>query len=159
MKANSNVVKRFAALALSLMFVSAAVFAEGTVREVYLSGTTNTSAGDYVVTGTDEEYHFQGEVYKVYDVYYDNPTHNMKIAVQDNSDASTFMAYDGKFWFRYNITKEGFGVRKAMFNSPSVRDGFDHNEYRDQSILVKSRKVEKDQAVKLIAAYLPKLQS
>ena len=45
-----------------------------------------------------------------------------------------------------------------MFNSPAVRDGFDAREYHDQTILVKERKIEQDQAVGLIAAYLPKLQ-
>ena len=45
------------------------------------------------------------------------------------------------------------------FASADIRDNFDANEYRDQSVLVKTRKIEKDQAVSLIAAYLPKLQS
>lgn len=159
MKTKKRTIKKIAAFALSLMFVSAAAFADGGANEVFMSGKTGTSAGDFVVTGSDALYHFQGEVYNVYNVYYDNPTHNMMIAVQPGSDGSSFLAYNGQFWFRYNVTREGFGVRKAMFTSPTVRDEFDAQEYHDQTILVKKRRIEKDQAVGLIAAYLPKLQS
>ena len=158
MKTTAKVLKRIAAVTLSLLFVSTAVFADGEANEVYLSGTSNTSAGDFVVTGTDDVYHFQGEEYKVYNVYYDNPRHNMKVAVLDTDNCKSYIAYTNNYWFRYNCSKEGFGVRKVMFNSPSVRDGFDSREFHDQSVLVKTRRIEKDQAVGLIAAYLPKLQ-
>jgi len=158
MKTKANLLRRIAAVTLSLMFVSTALFADGEANEVYLSGTTNTAAGDFVVTGTDDVYHFQGQEFEVFNVYYDNPQHNMKIAVLEGENCKTFLAYTNGYWFKYNCTKEGFGVRKAMFNSPSVRDDFDHIEYREQSVLVKTRKIEKDQAVGLIATYLPKLQ-
>ncbi len=158
MKTKANLLKRIAAVTLSLMFVSTALFADGEANEVFLSGTTNTSAGDFVVTGTNDVYHFQGDEYNVYNVYYDNPQHNMKIAVLEDGDCKSFLAYTNGYWFRYNCSKEGFGVRKAMFNSASIRDGFDHQEYHDQSILVKTRKIEKDQAIGLIASYLPQLQ-
>jgi hypothetical protein len=82
----------------------------------------------------------------------------MKIAVSADGECESFIAYTGGYWFMYNCTKEGFGVRKSMFTSPAVRDGFDSREYQSQSVLVKSRKIEQDQAVGLIAAYLPKLQ-
>jgi hypothetical protein len=157
MKTTANLLKRIAVVALSLLFVSTALFAEG-ANEVFLSGTTNSSAGDFVVTGTDDVYHFQGDVYKVYNVYYDNPQHNMKIAVLEEENCKSYIAFTDTYWFRYNCTKDGFGVRKAMFNSANVRDGFDHIEYSEQTILVKERKIEKDQAVGLIASYLPKLQ-
>lgn len=158
MKTKANLLKRIATVTLSLLFISTALFAEG-ASEVFLSGSSNTSAGDFVVTGTDDVYHYQGKEYKVYNVYYDNPRHNMKIAVLEDDNCKTFLAYTNNYWFRYNCTKEGFGVRKAMFNSANVRDGFDSNEFSDQVILVKTRKIEKDKAVGLIAAYLPKLQS
>lgn len=158
MKTTISNLKRFAAVALSLFFVSTAVFADGEASEVYLSGTTNTAAGDFVVTGTNDVYHFQGEEFTVYNVYYDNPRHNMKIAVQREGSCKTYLAFTDNYWFRYSCTKEGFGVRKSMFRSPAVRDGFNAEEYQDQTILVKSRKIEKDQAVGLIASYLPKLQ-
>ena len=158
MKTTISNLKRFAAVTLSLFFVSTAVFADGEASEVYLSGTSNTAAGDFVVTGTDDVYHFQGEEFTVYNVYYDNPQHNMKIAVLDEGSCKIYIAYTDNYWFRYNCTKEGFGVRKSMFKSPMVRDGFNAEEYQDQTILVKSRKIEKDQAVGLIASYLPKLQ-
>lgn len=158
MKTTVKYLKRFAAVSLALLFVSTAVFADGEASEVYLSGTTNTAAGDFVVTGTDDVYHFQGDEYKVYNVYYDNPRHNMKIAVLKDGACKSYIAYTKNYWFRYNCTRDGFGVRKAMFNSAVIRDGFDPEEYHDQTVLVKSRKIEKDQAVGLIAAYLPKLQ-
>ena len=158
MKTIVNQLKKFAAIALSLLFVSTVLFADGETSEIYLSGNTNTAAGSFVVTGTDDVYHFMGEEYTVYNVYYDNPRHNMKIAVLDNQNSNTFIAYTGNYWFKYNCTKEGFGVRKVMFNNPTVRDNFDAQEFHDQTILVKKRKIEKDQAIGLIAAYMPKLQ-
>lgn len=158
MKTKTHLLKRIATVTLSILFVSTALFAEGEASEVFLSGTSNSAAGDYVVTGTDDLYHYQGNEYKVYNVYYDNPGHNMKIAVLEEDNCKCYIAYTNNYWFRYNCTKEGFGVRKAMFNSASVRDEFNAREYRDQSILVKTRKIEKEQAVGLIAAYMPKLQ-
>lgn len=158
MKTTLSYLKKFAAAAVALLFVTSALFADGEASEVYLSGSTNTAAGDYVVTGTSDVYYYQGQEFTVYNVYYDNPAHNMKIAVADNGDCKSFIAYTNGYWFMYNCTREGFGVRKAMFSSPTIRDGFDANEYHDQTVLVKDRKIEKDQAVGLIAAYLPKLQ-
>jgi hypothetical protein len=158
MKSKVNVLKRLALSFVAILFVSTTVFADGETTEVYLTGATNTAAGDYVVTGTDDVYHFQGQEFAVYNVYYDDPSHNMKIAVNTNGECDSFIAYTGGYWFMYNCTKDGFGVRKAMFNSPAVRDGFDSDEYHDQTVLVKTRKIEQDQAVGLIAAYLPKLQ-
>ena len=158
MKSKMNVLKRLAVSAIALLFVSTAMFADGEINEVYLTGATNTAAGDYVVTGTDDVYHYQGQVFNVYNVYYDDPSHNMKIAVSNDENCDSFIAYTGGYWFMYNCTREGFGVRKAMFNSPTIRDGFDSDEYHDQTVLVKTRKIEQDQAVGLIAAYLPRLQ-
>ena len=158
MKSKVNFLKRLAVSAIALLFVSTAMFADGEINEVYLTGATNTAAGDYVVTGTDDVYHFQGQEFAVYNVYYDDPSHNMKIAVSTDGECNSFIAYTGGYWFMYNCTKDGFGVRKSMFTSPTVRDGFDSREYQSQSVLVKTRKIEQDQAVGLIAAYLPKLQ-
>ena len=158
MKSKVNYLKRVAVAAAALLFVSTAMFADGEISEVYLTGATNTAAGDYVVTGTDDVYHYQGQEFVVYNVYYDDPSHNMKIAVSNDGECDSFIAYTGGYWFMYNCTKDGFGVRKSMFNSPAVRDGFDSREYQSQSVLVKDRKIEQDQAVGLIAAYLPKLQ-
>lgn len=158
MKSTVNMLKRFAAFTVAILFVSTAVFADGEATEVYLSGSTNTSAGDYVVTGTDDVYHFQGDEFQVYNVYYDDPSHNMKIAVLEEGDCKSYIAFTDGYWFMYNCTKEGFGVRKAMFNSALIRDGFDARQYSNQTVLVKKKNIERDQAVGLIAAYLPKLQ-
>ena len=159
MKNRTNYLKSFAALTLAFLFISVAVFADGETTEVYLSGSTNTAAGDFVVTGTDDVYHFQGQEFNVYNVYYDDPSHNMKIAVANEENCKSYIAYANGYWFMYNCTKDGFGVRKSMFKSANIRDGFDAREFHDQTILVKDRKIEKDQAVGLIASYLPKLQS
>jgi hypothetical protein len=158
MKSNVNYFKRFATVTVALLFVASALFADGEATEVYMTGSTNTTAGDFVVSGTDDVYHFQGQEYTVYDVYYDNPSHNMRIAVAQEGNCKSFIAYTDGYWFMYNCTKEGFGVRKSLFTSAAVRDGFDAREYQNQSVLVKTRKIEKDQAVGLIASYLPKLQ-
>ena len=158
MKLIVNYFKRFAALTVALLFVSSELFADGETTEVYLTGSTNTAEGDYVVSGTEDVYHYQGEEFQVYNVYYDNPAHNMKIAVLDEGNCKSFIAFTEGYWFMYNCTKEGFGVRKAMFTSALVRDEFDARQYSNQSVLVKKRSIEKDQAVGLIAAYLPKLQ-
>lgn len=158
MKLKLNYLKRFAVVTVAFLFVTTALFADGETSEVYLTGASNTAAGDYVVTGSDDVYHFQGQEFNVYNVYYDNPAHNMKIAVSADGDCSSFIAYTNGYWFMYNCTKEGFGVRKSLFNSPAIRDGFNAREYQNQTVLVKTRKIEQDQAVGLIAAYLPKLQ-
>jgi hypothetical protein len=158
MKSKVNYLKRFATAAVALLFACSALFADGEATEVYMTGSSNTTAGDYVVTGTDDVYHFQGQEFIVYNVYYDDPSHNMKIAVTDEEDCKSFIAYTDGYWFMYNCTREGFGVRKSLFNSAAIRDGFDAREYQHQSVLVKTRKIEKDQAVGLIASYLPKLQ-
>jgi hypothetical protein len=157
MKTTKSFLMKYAAAALALLFVSTVLFAEGGTSEVYLSGTTNTAAGDYVVTGTDDVYHYQGKEYTVYNVYYDNPSHNMKIAVYDEENCKSFIAYSKGYWFMYNCSKEGFGVRKAMFASETIRDEFNAKAYQNQTVLVKSRKIEKEKAIGLIAAYLPLL--
>ena len=154
----SNYFRKIAALTLGFLFVSAGVYADGGASEIFMSGKTGTAAGDYVVTGTDDVYHFQGKVFNVYNVYYDNPRHNMKIAVLNEDNCRSYIAFTNSYWFKYDCTKQGFGVRKAMFNSARIRDTFNAREFHDQSVLVKKRKIEKDQAVGLIAAYLPRLQ-
>jgi len=159
MKTTVNELKRFAVITLSLLFVSTGLFADGEITEVYLSGNTNTVAGNYVVAGTDDVYHYMGEEYIVYNVYYDNPRHNMKIAVLDKKNCKSYIAFAENYWFKYDCTREGFGVRKVMFRNPTVKDDFDAQEFHNQSILVKKRRIEKDQAIGLIAAYLPKLQN
>lgn len=159
MKSRVQFLKKFAAAAVALLFVTSALFADGETSEVYLTGSTGTAAGDFVVTGTNDVYQYQGQEFAVYNVYYDNPSNNMKIAVSTDGECHSFIAYTNGYWFMYNCTKEGFGVRKSMFRSPAVRDGFDAREYMNQSILVKTRKIEQEQAIGLIAAYLPKLQA
>jgi len=159
MKATNQFLRRFAAVLFSAMIVSTALFAEGGASEVYLKGSSTTAAGDYTVTSTDDVYLYQGKEYAVYNVYYDNPAHNMKIAVLEEENCKSFIAFTENYWFRYNCTKDGFGIRKAMFSSAKARDAFNANQFQDQTVLVKTRKIDKDVALGLIAAYMPKLQS
>ena len=58
MKSKVNYLKRFATAAVALLFACSALFSDGEATEVYMTGSSNTTAGDYVVTGTDDVYHF-----------------------------------------------------------------------------------------------------
>lgn len=158
MKTNAKLIRRISLVTFSLVFVSATMFAEGDVREAYLTGTSNTAAGDYVITATEDVYHFNGDEFQVYEVYYDNPSHNMKIAIPNDEKCHSLIALSEGTWFIYHCTKEGFGVRKALFSSTALRDQYNANEYQDQTILVKTKKIDKDEALGLVAAYLPRLK-
>jgi hypothetical protein len=144
----------FVALCISTTFA----FADGETTEVFLSGSSNSAAGDYVVQTTSDMFHYQGREYEVYRVYYDDPDMNMKIAVNREGKCTSFVAYNGEFMFFYNCNKHGFGVRKVMFSNPWVKDAFDAKQFYGQSVLMKERKVEKKQAVALIASYVPQLR-
>jgi hypothetical protein len=155
MKTKVGKLYRMIASALVLFSLTSLVMADGEAAEVFLSGTTNSSAGDFVVQTTNDMFHFQGNEYEVFRVYYDDPEMNMKIAVNLEGKCTSFVAYNGEFMFFYNCNKNGFGVRKVMFSNPWVKDGFDAQQFHDQSVLMKDRKVEKKQAVGLIASYVP----
>jgi len=133
-------------------------FADGETTEVFLTGTTNTAAGDYVVQTTNDMFHYQGQAYEVFRVYYDDPDMNMKIAVNTDGKCTSFVAFNGEFMFFYNCNKHGFGVRKVLFSNPWAKQEFDAQQFHDQTILMKKRSVEKKQAVGLIAAYVPQLK-
>ena len=159
MKKKVGIIRRVAALTAALLFCSAFVFAEGETTEVYLTGTSNSSAGDYVVQTTNDIFHYQGREYEVFRVYYDNPEANMKIAVhKTDGQCRSWVAYTDEYMFFYCCTKDGFGVRKVMFSNPWVKDEYSALNYRDQSVLVKQSQVEKKEAVGLIAAYVPQLK-
>jgi len=146
------------AVSLSMLLISSIALADGLFNEVYSTGTTSTAAGSYVVQATDNVYLYQGDVYKVYNVYYDNPQYNMKIAVKDVNKCKTYLAYTDNYWFKYKCSKDGFGVRKVMFDSPSSRDQFDPLAYSKQVILQKEKLSSKIEAVDLMASFVPKLK-
>jgi hypothetical protein len=158
MKTKVGYFHRLTAIAVALFVLTSLAFADGETTEVFLAGTSNSSAGDFVVQTTNDMFHFQGQEYEVFRVYYDNPEMNMKIAVNIEGKCRSFVAYNGEFIFFYNCNKHGFGVRKVMFSNPWVKDGFDAQQFHDQSVLMKERKVEKKEAVSLIAAYVPQLK-
>ena len=158
MKTMVGFFNRMTAAAVALFVFTAFAFADGETTEVFLTGTSNASAGDFVVQTTDDLFHFQGKKYEVYKVYYDNPDMNMRIAVNTEGQCKSFVAYNGEFIFFYNCNKDGFGVRKVMFSNPWVKDDFDAQQFHDQTVLLKKRKIEKKQAVGLIASYVPQLK-
>jgi hypothetical protein len=159
MKTKVGFFNRLTAFAVALFVFTSFAFADGETTEVFLTGTSNTSAGDFVVQTTNDLFHFQGKVYEVFKVYYDDPEMNMRIAVNTEGQCESFVAYNGEFFFFYNCNKDGFGVRKVMFSNPWVKDDFDARQYHDQSVLMKKRRIETKQAVGLIASYVPQLKS
>ena len=150
--------KRVMTIVIALCISTTFAFADGETTEVFLSGSSNSAAGDYVVQTTSDMFHYQGREYEVYRVYYDDPDMNMKIAVNIDGKCTSFVAYNGEFMFFYNCNKHGFGVRKVMFSNPWAKDVFDPQQFHDQTVLMKKKKVEKKQAVGLIAAYVPQLK-
>jgi hypothetical protein len=159
MKTKVGIINRLTAMAAGLLVFTLSAFADGESTEVFLTGTSNSSAGDFVVQTTDDLFHYQGKEYEVYRVYYDNPDMNMKIAVNTtDGKCKSFVAYNGEFMFFYNCNKDGFGVRKVMFSNPWVKDDFNARQFHDQTVLMRNRKVEKKEAVGLIAAYVPQLK-
>ncbi len=159
MKTKVGIINRLTAMAVGLFVFTMFAFADGETTEVFLTGSSNSSAGDFVVQTTNDLFHYQGKEYEVYRVYYDDPNMNMKIAVNTTDGmCKSFVAYNGEFMFFYNCNKHGFGVRKVMFSNPWVKDGFDAQQFHDQTVLMKDRKVEKKEAVGLIAAYVPQLK-
>lgn len=150
--------KRAMTMVVAVCLSTTFAFADGETTEVFLTGTSNSPAGDYVVQTTNDMFHFQGREYEVYRVYYDDPAMNMKIAVNTDGKCTSFVAYNGEFMFFYNCNKHGFGVRKVMFSNPWTKDEFDARQFQEQTVLMKEKKVEKKKAVGLIAAYVPQLK-
>ncbi len=141
-------------MCLSTLFA----FSNGENTELFLTGTTNTPAGDYVVQTTKDLFHYQGKEYEVFRVSYDDPVMDMKIAVNTQGKCTSFIAYNGEFMFFYDCNNYGFGVRKVMFSNPWVKDAFDVKKFKQQTILLKDKKIRKKDAVGLIAAYVPQLK-
>ena len=141
----------------SLFIASSLLLADGVKTEVYLSGDSNSPAGLYVVQITDDVYQFQGRIYEVYQVNYDDPRKNMKIAVNMEGKCRSFVAYNEEFSFFYNCNKFGFGVRKVMFDNPWVHKQFQPEKYQQQSILMCDKVIDKRDAIQLIACYVPML--
>ena len=150
--------RRLTTVVVALCVFTTFAFADGEITEVYLTGTSTSPAGDFVVQTTSDLFHYQGREYEVFRVYYDDPAMNMNIAVNNEGKCTSFVAFNGEFMFFYNCNKHGFGVRKVMFSNPWAKDVFDPQQYHDQTVLLKERSVEKKLAVGLIAAYVPQLK-
>ena len=153
-----SLIRRLATIVVALCVFTTFAFADGEITEVYLTGTSTSSAGDFVVQTTSDMFHYMGREYEVFRVYYDDPSMNMNIAVNNEGQCTSFVAFNGEFMFFYNCNKHGFGVRKVMFSNPWAKDVFDPQQFHDQTVLMKKKKVEKKQAVGLIAAYVPQLK-
>lgn len=118
-------------------------------------GKTNSDFGDYAIVRTEDVYHFQGDIYDVYNVYYDDPSKNMKIAVKGNK----YIAYTSDYILFYECTKHGFGIRKVLFTSEKSKELFSPKNYSKQTILCKGRKIDSDKALAIIASFVPKLMA
>jgi len=159
MKTQVSFFSRMTAIVFALVMTTTVAFADGETTDVFMTGHSNTFAGDFVIRTTSDVFHFQGEEYEVYKVYYDDPSMNLKIAVNKEGKCKSFIAYTADYLMFYNCTKDGFGVRKVMFTSPDAKESFDPEAYKDQMILSKKRKIEKKRAIGLIAAFLPGMKS
>jgi hypothetical protein len=153
-----SLLRRVMATVIALCVFSVFAFADGETTEVFLTGSSNSAAGDFVVQTTSDMFHYQGKEYEVFRVYYDDPEMNMKIAVNTEDKCTSFVAFSEEFMFFYNCNKHGFGVRKVMFSNPWAKDAFDAQQFHDQTVLMKESKIEKKQAVGLIASYVPQLK-
>ena len=159
MKTKVRFLSRMMTMAVALVMTTAVVFADGEITDVFATGTSNSAAGDFVVRTTSDVFHFQGVEYEVYKVYYDDPSMNMKIAVNADGKCKSFVAYASDYTLFYSCNKDGFGVRKIMFSNPEAHKRFDKLEYKQQTVLSKKRKIEKKDAIEIIAAFLPSMQS
>ena len=159
MKTKVSFITKMMTLAVALVMTTGSVLADGELSEVYTSGKTNSAAGDFVVRTTNDVFHYQGVEYQVYKVYYDNPDMNLKIAVNADGKCKSFIAYASDYILFYSCNKDGFGVRKVMFSNPEAHKRFDVDEYEQQTVIRKDRKIEKKEAIELIAAFLPSMQT
>lgn len=121
----------------------------------YARGTSNSKAGDYTINTSDELYHFQGEIYNVYQVNYQNSSMDVKIAVSNNKKENVFVAYGESYTIFYDCGKEGFGAKRVLFANPQAQLEFNPNILMKQFVLLKKHKVKDIEAIQLIAASLP----
>lgn len=159
MKTKVSFISRMVTMTMALFMTASMAFADGDITDVYTTGTSNSPAGDFVVQTTGDLFHFQGETYNVYKVYYDDPSMNLKIAVNTDGKCKSFVAYNDEYTIFYKCNRNGFGVRKVMFANTHVKDRFDAEEFHQQTILKKKKRIEKKEAVELIAAFLPMMQT
>lgn len=159
MKTKVSLISRLVMMAVALVMTTTIVLADGETTDMYTSGTSNSEAGNFVVRTTNDIFHFQGREYEVYKVYYDNPAMNLKIAVNAAGKCKSFIAYTKDYTMFYDCTKNGFGVRKVMFSNPQAHEAFNPEKYQEQTILRSKRRIEKKQAVELIACFLPGMQT
>jgi len=158
MKAKVSFLVRLMAVSAILFVTSTLVFADGDITETYLSGSTNSAAGGYVVQTSGDMFYYNGNEYEVYTVSYDNPEMDMKIAVNDKGLCHSYVAYSDKYMFFYYCTKDGFGVRKVLFSNPDEHNNFDPVAYQKQTILRDKRKLDKKEAIGLIVCFVPDLR-
>lgn len=159
MKTKLSFISKMVVAAVALAMTTAVVFADGEITDVYTTGTSISPAGDFIVRTTNDVFYFNGSEYEVFKVYYDDPAMNLKIAVNTEGKCKSFIAYTSDYTLFYNCNKDGFGVRKVMFTNPEVHLRFDKDAYQEQTVLLKQRKIEKKDAIELIAAFLPGMQS
>ncbi len=159
MKTKINLISRLMTIVVALVMTTTLVLADGGTTDMYTLGSANSEAGNFVVRTTNDIFHFQGQEYEVYKVYYDNPAMNFKIAVNTEGKCKSFIAYTSDYTMFYNCTKNGFGVRKVMFSNPDAHKAFNHEKYQAQTVLSSKRRIDMKQALELIACFLPGMQT
>lgn len=157
MKTDKGLFRKVLLIFTALFAASSLLLADEEKADVYFTGNTNSAAGEFVVQTSEDLYHFQGRIYEVYKVSYDDSRRNMKIAVNNEGKCTSFVAYNGAFTFFYNCNKFGFGVRKVMFENHWTHHQFSPNAYHKQSIMKCDKDIDKKEAIRLIAIYQPML--
>jgi hypothetical protein len=157
MKTKVNLISGLLTMAMAFV-ITATAFAKGDGTGTFTQGTTDTPAGDYVVSYSQELYYFQGDTYEVYQVSYEDPSMNFKLAVNKTGRCKSFIAYNDDYSLFYKCDENGFGVRKVMFKNRTCSENFDPVVYQAQSQLNEEQRIDKKDAVDIIASSLPKLQ-
>lgn len=144
-------------LLASLMAVSPLLLAGRNAAAVYLTGTTGSPAGEYVVLSTVEVYYYNGNTYDIYLVQYENLKSDVNIAVHMGDNYNSFIASNGQFTFFCGCDENGSGIRRVMFRNPEVQEFFSPEQFRCQSVLCKKRAVNRLMAVETVACFVPQL--
>jgi len=139
--------------ALSLISLNAFSIADN--PGLIASGSSESKAGNYEVVATDQNFHYQGTAYEVYQVNYDDSSKDIQIAAFEGETCNSYIAFTKDFTIFYGCTREGFGAKQVMFATKDAQLRFNPNVYQEQNVLTKKRKLDTNEAIELIAATLP----
>lgn len=158
MKTKRKYTKTFI-VTLAFLMAGNIVLAEDKSKGSYISGNSNSAAGDYSVEETNDKFYFQGNAFEVYGIEYENSALNSKIAVNTGSENYSYVVIGKDYKLFYESSEEGFGVRKVKFSNPDAHERFDVIEFKEQTILSESKNIDRKEAIELITANLPAMKS